>query len=383
MALLEEYELRTAWKYEPIRGTFHTAQGLENKIKPDGSYAPFYGSTVVFRSGRQELQMINMMQRLLHHKLESSGMLVSPLPVSTIHMTLHDLISPEFCTTDSGNQEEYHIEVAKSVKHAEVKVAEIRKEYAGLKITMVADRIVNMVSKSLVLLLKPQTEEDYKMLLEMYGRFDEVKRLPYPLTPHITLAYFKPGMIDGERLGEAVEFAQIHPDHAPVFEFYTEGITVQKFSDMKTYRDIPERICFCCDGGLNRSVMAANILNHMASEKNLPICGEARASYPNTQGWEIPQKTWEVLENNKVNPDKSHLTARYLEEYELSHFTAFAPISYGAMNLLSRLGIPEERKWEDLLGVKDPAYEGISHEEAFKELYEKIEKLFEKIKIDM
>ena len=53
---------------------------------------------------------------------------------------------------------------------------------------MVADRIVNMVSKSLVLMLRPGTEEDFELLLEMYRRFDSVAALPYPLTPHITLA---------------------------------------------------------------------------------------------------------------------------------------------------------------------------------------------------
>ena len=117
----------------------------------------------------------------------------------------------------------------------------------------------------------------------MYRRFDVIHRLPDPLTPHITLAYFKPGMLDGDRLGEAVDFAQINPDKAPVFEFFPESLTVQRFLDMQTYRDIPERICFCCDGGLNRSVMAANILNHLARKRNLAVIGEARSAYSNTQ----------------------------------------------------------------------------------------------------
>lgn len=101
----------------------------------------------------------------------------------------------------------------------------------------------------------------------MYGRFDEIVSLPYPFTPHITLAYFRPGLLDGNRLGEAVNAAQIDPDQALMFEFYPEGLTAQVFRDMQRYADIPQRICFCCDGGLNRSVLAANILNHMARER--------------------------------------------------------------------------------------------------------------------
>ena len=105
---------------------------------------------------------------------------------------------------------------------------------------MVADRIVSMVSKSLVLLLRPQREEDYELLLELYHRFDPVQKLPYPLTPHITLAYFRPGtIIDGDLLREAVDAAQIDPDNAPVFEFSPKAITVQHFHDMKTYMDVP------------------------------------------------------------------------------------------------------------------------------------------------
>ena len=49
MSLLAEYEQRTAWKYEPIRGSFYTADGLANKVGRDGSFVPFPGSTVVFR----------------------------------------------------------------------------------------------------------------------------------------------------------------------------------------------------------------------------------------------------------------------------------------------------------------------------------------------
>lgn len=68
----------------------------------------------------------------------------------------------------------YKQEIAHSLKKAAVIVQNIKKEYAGRKIMMTADRIVNMVSKSLVLLLKPQTEQDYTLLLELYHNFDDI-----------------------------------------------------------------------------------------------------------------------------------------------------------------------------------------------------------------
>ncbi|HAL59726.1 MAG TPA: hypothetical protein DCP64_10150, partial [Sarcina sp.] len=87
--MLLDYEQRTAWKYESIRGSFHTAASLSNKVNSDGSYASYPGSTVVFRPGKQCLQVVQMMQKVLLYKLKASNMLAAPLPASTIHMTLH------------------------------------------------------------------------------------------------------------------------------------------------------------------------------------------------------------------------------------------------------------------------------------------------------
>ena len=50
--------------------------------------------------------------------------------------------------------------------------------------------IFNMVNTSLVLGLFPVNEEEYDKLMKLYSLFDEVKELSYPLTPHITLAYY-------------------------------------------------------------------------------------------------------------------------------------------------------------------------------------------------
>ncbi len=375
MSLLSDYEQRTAWKYEPIHGSFHTADGLLNKISPDGNYVPFPGSTVVFRPGNQCLQIIQLMQKALCCRLDETGMLAHPLPASTIHMTLHDLISREMCASDS--EKDYKQEVEDSISRAVDIVSAIRKDYAGRRIAMVSDRIVNMVSKSLVLMLRPQTEQDYELLLELYHRFDGIQNLPYPLTPHITLAYFRPGMLDGDTLGAAVDFAQINPENAPVFEFYPEGLTAQSFLDMQTYRDVPERICFCCDGGLNRSVMAANILNHLAKERNLPVAGEARSAYPDTQGRPVSDQVWNTLENHGIIPDRTYLAARYLEDSEVSMFTCFAELSDGAIERISRWNLPDDRVYNVshfFFGVRDPEYGEITYEQAFEELYDRAEK---------
>ena len=146
---------------------------------------------------------------------------------------------------------------------------------------------------------------------------------------------------------------------------------------MRTYRDVPERICFCCDGGLNRSVMAANILNHLAKKRNLAVIGEARSADPDTQGWPVSDRLWKTLENNGITPDRTYLSSRYLEDREASWFTGFAGISDGAKKRISSLSLPEDRSYNlnrFFYGVRDPEYGGITYEQAFKELYERADR---------
>lgn len=377
MSLLSEYEQRTAWKYEPIQGFFHTAEGLARKVNPTGDYVPFPGTTAVFRPDKTCLGVIRLMQQVLSQRLSGTGMLASPLPASTIHLTLHDLVCPEKCVSDPGDEAGYQAELTESLRRAAGIVEKIHRDYAGRRISMAADRIVQMVSKSLVLLLKPLTEADCQLLLEMYDRFEEIVRLPYPLTPHITLAYFKPGTLDGGILQDALDFAQIRPGQAPVFEFHPEGLTAQLFRDMQSYLDVPRRICFCCDGGLNRSVLAANILNHLAKERKLPVAGEARSAYRSTQGWQVPGQVWTTLESHGIQPDKSYSAAQYLEDGEAAHFSEFAPISGGAADRIAWLGLPEERTANAsrfFFGVRDPEYGEVTHEQAFADLRGRTEK---------
>ena len=384
MSLLFDYDQRTAWKHQPIRGFFHTADGLRNKVDESGGYVRFPGTTAVFRADKTCCQAIQLIQRALGSRLEDTGMLAYPLPASTIHMTLHDLISPEKCACDPGNREQYEKEMADSLDRAAKAAADIQRDFAGRKIIMRADRIVNMVAKSLVLLLRPQTEEDFALLLEMYRRFDPIVSLPYPLTPHITLAYFRPGPLDGDRLGAAVDLAQINPDETLAFDFCPEGLTAQVFRDMASYQDVPEKICFCCDGGMNRSVLAAHILNHQARERGLPVVAEARSAYENTQGRPIPDQVINTLKSYGIDTDGACRSARYLQTKEAAFFSHFAPMTAGAMDRVSWLGLPEERArglGRYFYGVRDPEYGEITHEQAFRELWDRTEQYLDAFEI--
>ena len=239
MSLLSDYEDRTRWKYEMIRGYFHTHDGLIRKVNHEGCYVPFPGTTVVFGLEYTGIKLLTEVQQNLYERLRDTGMLAARLPASTFHMTLHDLISPEQCTCDPSDQERYIREMTDSLDQAVPIARAIQSEFAGQRISMRPDRIINMVSKSLVMLLKPGTERDYENLLEMYERFQSVVKIPYPFTPHVTLAYYRPGMLDGDRVGKAVGEIQMDIDSWPDLFLRPEQLTVQTFLDMQHYLDAP------------------------------------------------------------------------------------------------------------------------------------------------
>lgn len=55
---------------------------------------------------------------------------------------------------------------------------------------MKTNYIFNMVNTSIVLGLYPADEIEYKKMMKLYQLVDDIKNLPYPLAPHITLAYY-------------------------------------------------------------------------------------------------------------------------------------------------------------------------------------------------
>ena len=98
--------------------------------------------------------------------------------------------------------------------------------------------IFNMVNTSLVLGLYPADEDEYRGLMELYYIFDSVKELSYPLTPHITLAYYN---INGFDL-QAAEVLEDTVNRLNNNEFELElnvhYLYYQRFTSMNDYINI-------------------------------------------------------------------------------------------------------------------------------------------------
>ena len=94
----------------------------------------------------------------------------------------------------------------------------------------------NMTNGSVALGFAPDTEADCAALMGMHAAYQAVVALNYPLTPHVTLAYYKPGTYGPEEvaaLAEALAAINALPKvritvDADCLHYYT-------FEDMNTY----------------------------------------------------------------------------------------------------------------------------------------------------
>lgn len=214
---LEEY----IWRSLPERGDFSTNHKLTKKVSPTGAFLPFYGNTVAFDLCDEAKMALQNLQDELYRN--AGWMLSQKLDPSTFHMTLHDLVNGPELT------EELKAEMAE----AEAKVKPLLAQWQSHpSLHMKTTGLFNMVNTSIVLGLVPADEESWYRLDELYTALESVVYLGYALTPHITMAYFKPGIwsqYDMNYLRQA-----LHPVEQEV-ELRLEDLHYQVFRDMNHY----------------------------------------------------------------------------------------------------------------------------------------------------
>lgn len=196
-----------------------TSAGLKEKVDATGKLLPFQGNTVVFLLDENTKVGLQSVQARLH---EMCGhMLAEPLQRSTFHMTLHDLANGELLPQ--------RLQMAQQAKLA---LDEIR-GLALPSIPMRATWTFNMVSTSIVLGLEPANENAWSQLDRLYERFQKVRPLGYALTPHITMAYFRPGVYEDT----AVLRQAVGPVELEV-ELDMGKLVLQDFDHMNAYHTV-------------------------------------------------------------------------------------------------------------------------------------------------
>ena len=210
----------------PHEGPLVTKPLLVEKVAPDGGLRPFFGNTMIFDLPMDVQLAITRMQLLLHHRC--ADMLAQPLTPSTLHMTLHDLLNG----VDEAALRE---PVRQTGDAAKAILAELR-QAALPPIRLTSTLAFNMTNGSVALGFAPDTEADCARIMGMHARFQQVVALNYSLTPHVTLAYYKPGSYAPEAVATlAAALAEINALPRVHITVDTNCLHYYTFEDMNTY----------------------------------------------------------------------------------------------------------------------------------------------------
>lgn len=206
---------------------FKGSGSIALKVDENNGFKPFFGDTVVFNLDDNTKKTLA--------KIVDSIYAVVPecfcerLVQNTFHMTLHDL-------SNSPVLEDIAVELF----HNEIKVLKQSEKIAMQKIKMKSKYIFNMVNTSLVMGLYPTDEEEYNKLMYLYYLFDDVKKLGYPLTPHITLGYYNVNgfSVESARKLENIVKELNAQEMEIEIELNTKELFYQKFVSMNDYINI-------------------------------------------------------------------------------------------------------------------------------------------------
>ena len=210
----------------PHAGPLTTKPLLVEKFAPDGTLRPFFGNTMIFDLPVDVQITIARMQLILHHRC--NGMLAQPLTPDTLHMTLHDLLNG----VDAAALQE---PVRQTGEQAKALLTAMRTE--GISpIHLTSTAAFNMTNGSVALGFAPDTEADCAAIMGMHARYQDVVALNYPLTPHVTLAYFKPGTYQPEEVAVLADaLAEINTLPKVHIAVDAHCLHYYRFEDMNTY----------------------------------------------------------------------------------------------------------------------------------------------------
>ena len=201
---------------------------ISQKVGKDNVFRNFYGDTIVFALDDIVKEKLAEYVELLYQSAPEC--FCERLVPHTFHVTLHDLSNAPVLRDVAEELFENELKVIE-------KMGEIQKQEKDI-IKMKSKYIFNMVDTSLVLRLYPVDEGEYRRLMDLYSLFDTVKKLSYPFTPHITLAYYN---IDGfdlqaaRSLEDAVN--KLNKNEIEI-ELNVNHLFYQKFKSMNDYIDI-------------------------------------------------------------------------------------------------------------------------------------------------
>ena len=200
---------------------------MQNKVNEDNSFKTFYGDTVVFDLDDEIKRKVADIIDTLY--TESAECFCEKIISNTIHMTLHDLSNSPSLSDISQDMFNNEVNIINNSSSFQIKSKTIK---------MRTKFIFNMVNTSLVLGLYPINEEEYAKLMVLYDSIDKIKSLPYPFTPHITLAYYNRfGFSENSKRKLETVVNSLNKESF-LIELNTDNLYYQKFTNMNNYINI-------------------------------------------------------------------------------------------------------------------------------------------------
>lgn len=200
---------------------------ISQKVSENNTFREFYGDTIVFSLNDTVKGRLAEYVDFLYQSAPEC--FCERLVPNTFHVTLHDLSNSPILQN-----------VAEEMFNNELQIIERMSEIQEYKkINMKSKYIFNMVNTSLVLGLYPVDKDEYRKLMELYCICDDIIKLNYPFTPHITLAYYNVNGFDlqaSRLLENAVN--QLNDHELFEIELNVGSLYYQKFKSMNHYVNI-------------------------------------------------------------------------------------------------------------------------------------------------
>lgn len=204
---------------------FRTNKRLRDKVDDEGKFRFFCGETTVFDLPDNVREKLMEVQARLYDAAEDMFS-VQRLSEESMHMTLHSFW-----------------DMAEDIKYADVPYTEeevcsvldsVRSNFPD-RIMMRAVVPLSMVNTSVVMGLMPASEPDAWRLGEIHRRMSALYPRPYCLTPHVTLAYYRPGEYP-EELWKKLK--SVFTVEGFAFPIKTEQLFFRRFYDMERYETV-------------------------------------------------------------------------------------------------------------------------------------------------
>lgn len=161
------------------------SERLSEKITQDGKMKPFYGATSVIKLSNEDIAKCREIQQRI---MEPHGDMFVRLYPETFHVTIHAFSNAYTVSPDVREINEDIQKIQCDIEREFILISQAHR-----------DKMINMRSIGVstggrdVVSLKfvPDSMEDYRVIMNLFDRFEDIYPLGKPYVPHVSLGYFK------------------------------------------------------------------------------------------------------------------------------------------------------------------------------------------------